>query len=64
MIGADVVDQLLDTHILLDGLQTDLIKLLLKNDNNENIILVVALGWINREKEKLTKQHIEKTLSK
>ena len=63
MIGADVVDQLLDTHILLDGLQTDLVKLLLKNDNNENIVPVVALGWINRKQEKLTKQHIEKTLS-
>ena len=62
MIGADVVDQLLDTHILLDGLQTDLVKLLLKNDN-ENIAPVVALGWINCEQEKLTKQHIEKTLS-
>ena len=57
MIGADVVDQLLDTHILLDGLQTDLVKLLLKNDN-ENIVPVVALGWINCEQEKLTKQHI------
>ena len=62
MIGADVVDQLLDTHILLDGLQTDLVKLLLKNDN-ENIVPVVALGWINRKQEKLTKQHIEKTPS-
>ena len=62
MIGADVVDQLLDTHILLDGLQTDLVKLLLKNDN-ESIVPVVALGWINCEQEKLTKQHIEKTPS-
>ena len=61
MIGADVVDQLLDTHILLDGLQTDLVKLLLKNDN-ENIVPVVA--WVGLIVKKLTKHHIEKTLSK